>query len=159
MPSFLDQIFTMLMNKATMVVLVRRELKRATGSMSRVMAPVRVLGVPMRCLTIQFKTPVWLRPAMTAKRTPITRTDGAQKPPNAPLTSRTPLMNKADMAATKMRSVRNFENIMDAKSARITAIVNHAFPESPNSSKESKPCNMLPSIGEIYNNITRFSNG
>ena len=144
----MDQIFTMLIKSATIVVLVSSELRMATGSMSLAIAPVSVFGAPIRYLDIQFKTPVWFRPAMTAKSAAMTRTEDELNPPKAPLISTTPLTNKADMAAQKMTSVRKFEKIIAANSAMMTAMVNHAFPERPNHSNASNPCNIFSLLRE-----------
>ena len=58
MPSFLDQIFMTSIKRATTVVLVRNELKSATGNIVRRIARETVLGEPIMCLTTQFSTPV-----------------------------------------------------------------------------------------------------
>ena len=58
MPSFFDHIFTMFTNRATTVVLLKNELKAATGSINRTTALGYVSGVPSRFFTIHCSTPV-----------------------------------------------------------------------------------------------------
>lgn len=129
--SFLDQIFTTLMKMATTVVLLRKELSTATGTISCRMAIFNDLGVPSAYFTILYMVPVWTSPAMTTNNAPTRTTDEDENPASTSFTGKVPVTISTVMAPRKTKSAGSLVHSIKMNTSRTVIITIHAFKVNP----------------------------